>query len=39
VPRLAEAIIHTNPTEDAPTPHHQSLAHHFPETDGQTDGQ
>ncbi|HML00580.1 MAG TPA: cation diffusion facilitator family transporter [Acidimicrobiales bacterium] len=35
VPRLAEAIIHTNPTEDDATPHHEALAHHFPEGDQQ----
>ena len=32
VPRLTRAIIHTSPTDQGEAHHHQSLAHHFPDT-------
>jgi hypothetical protein len=30
VPRLTEAVIHTNPREEGTDVHHAALAHHFP---------
>jgi len=33
VPRLAEAVIHTNPCDHDGLDHHASLAHHFPGRD------
>jgi cation diffusion facilitator family transporter len=31
VPRLAEAVIHTSPCEHDARPHHELVAHHFPD--------